>query len=115
MVRRTLCEQIIEADPYLHQSGHFLMGDTQLWAEMATKARLHYIPESLATYNITEESATRSKDVKKTLRFSTSNAELMLYLCNKYNLPQQLKDKYQIEFDECSLKTCFSYKKYGIG
>jgi glycosyltransferase involved in cell wall biosynthesis len=107
VVRGTLYEQIVAADPYLHQSGHFLMGDTPLWAEMATKARLHYIPESLATYNITDESATRSKDVKKTLRFSMSNSELMLYLCNKYDLPQQLKDKFQIIFDESSLKLAF--------
>ncbi len=107
MIRRDLCEQIIAADPYLHRSGHFLMGDTQLWVEMATMARLHYIPESLATYNITDESATRSKDVKKEIRFSMSNAELMLYLCNKYDLPQQLKDKFQIYFDECSLKLAF--------
>jgi hypothetical protein len=36
-----------------------------------------------------------------------SNSELMLYLCNKYDLPQQLKDKFQIYFDECSLKLAF--------
>jgi hypothetical protein len=83
------------------------MGDTQLWAEMATKARLYYIPESLATHNITEESATRSKDVKKGIRFSISNAELMLYLCNKYNLPQRLKGKYELYFAECSLRLAF--------
>lgn len=107
MLRRTLCEQIIESDAYLHQSGHFLMGDTQIWAEMAIKARLYYIPESLATHNITEESATRSKDVKKAIRFSISNAELFLYLCNKYNLPQRLKDKYELCFTECSLRLAF--------
>ncbi len=107
MVRRVLCEQIIEADPYLHKSGHFLMGDTQLWAEMATKARLYFIPESLATHNITDESATRSKNVTKALRFSISNAELFLYLCNKYNLPQRLKQKYEIYFAECSLRLAF--------
>lgn len=108
MLRRTLCEQIIESDAYLHQSGHFLMGDTQLWAEMATKARLYYIPESLATYNnITEESATRSRDVNKGLRFSISAAELRIYLCNKYNLPRWLKDKHEQYFDECSLKLAF--------
>lgn len=107
MIRRTLCEQIIESDPYLHQSGHFLMGDTQLWAELATKARLHCIPESLATYNLSEESASMSKDVKKRLRFSISVAELMLYLCNKYDLPQRLKDRYELFFAESSLRLAF--------
>jgi glycosyltransferase involved in cell wall biosynthesis len=107
MVRRTLCEQIIESDPYLHQSGHFLMGDTQLWAEMATKSRLYYIPESLATYNLSEESTSTSKNVKKRLRFSISVAELMLYLCNKYDLPQRLKDRYELFFAESSLRLAF--------
>ena len=87
MVRRTLCEQIIESDPYLYQSGKFLRGDTQLWAEIANISHVHYIPESLATYNQTEESATRSKDITKSVRLHISDAELGLYLCNKYNLP----------------------------
>jgi len=104
MVRRNLCKEIIELDPYLHQSDHFLMGDTQMWAEMSTRAHLHYIPETLAVHNITEESATRSKDVKKVLRFSVSNAEVMLYLCKKYGLPQWLINKCQIYFDESSLR-----------
>jgi len=34
MARRNLCEKVIEEGPYLHQSGKFLMGDTQLWAEL---------------------------------------------------------------------------------
>jgi glycosyltransferase involved in cell wall biosynthesis len=104
MVRRILCEQIIESDPYLHKSGHFLMGDTQLWAELAAMARLYYIPESLATHIITEESATRSRDIGKVLRFEMSGAELQLYLCNKHNLPQRLRDQYEINFAECSLR-----------
>ena len=69
------------------------MGDTQLWAETATKARLHYIAESLATHIITAESATRSKDVRKEIQFSISNAELMLFVWGtEYDLPQRLKD-----------------------
>ena len=107
MARRKLCAQITESDPYLHKSDNFLMGDTQLWAEMATKVRLHYIPESLATHNITEESATRSNDVTKPIRFSISNAELMLYLCHKYDLSQQITHKYEKYFERCSLKLAF--------
>ncbi len=87
MVRRILYQQIVESDPYLHQSGRFLRGDTQLWAEIAHRFPIHYIPESLATYNQTAESATRSKDITKPVRLQISDAELGLYLCNKYNLP----------------------------
>jgi glycosyltransferase involved in cell wall biosynthesis len=108
MLRRSLYEQIVESDPYLHQSGHFLMGDTQLWAEMASLSDLHYIPESLATHNITPESATRSKDIKKELRFFISRAELGLYLCNKYNLPSRIRNK--CETDWCSLSLRLAYR-----
>lgn len=107
MVRRDLYEKIVESDPYLYKSDHFLMGDTQIWAEISTMAQLHFIPESLATHNITDESATRSKDVKKEIRFSISNAELMLYLCSKYNLPQQIRDKYETLLAKGSLHLAF--------
>jgi glycosyltransferase involved in cell wall biosynthesis len=100
MARRTLCEQIIESDPYLHQSGQFLRGDTQLWAEIANVSHVHYIPESLATYNQTEESATRSKDITKVVRLQILDAELALYLCNKYNLPSSIRnDKEAIRYN----------------
>jgi glycosyltransferase involved in cell wall biosynthesis len=107
MVRRNLYEKIIEADPFLHQSGHFLMGDTQLWAEMSTMADLHYVPESLATHVITDESATRSKDLKKKLRFRISVTELMIYLCNKYNHPTAVRNEYEATWSNLSLRLAF--------
>jgi glycosyltransferase involved in cell wall biosynthesis len=104
MVRRALAEQIIESDPYLHQGDQFMQGDTQLWAEIATMSHVHYIPESLATYNVTEGSATRSKDIKKALRFSIAHAELLLYLCNKYNLPPSIRNKNEESWCNHSLR-----------
>jgi glycosyltransferase involved in cell wall biosynthesis len=107
LVRRNLVEQIIESDPYLHKSKEFFMGDTQLWAEMITLAPLKYIPESLATHNITDESATRSKDIKKILRFTISGVELSLYLCDKYNLPVKLKIEREAFRYNCLLRLAF--------
>jgi glycosyltransferase involved in cell wall biosynthesis len=107
MVRRNLSEKIIELDPYLHQSGHFLMGDTQLWAEIATVSRLHYLPESLATYNIIDESATRSKDIKRKLRFAISSSELYLYLSQKYDLPSIVRTHHEAEWCDYSLRLAF--------
>ncbi len=93
VVRRNLLEQIIEADPHLHQNEQFLRGDTQLWAEIAYMSQAGYIPESLATYNQTEESATRSSDITKLVRLGIADAELGLYLCDKYNLPLGTRNK----------------------
>jgi hypothetical protein len=114
MARRELYEQIIEADPYLHQSDHFLMGDTQLWAEMTTIAGINYIPESLATHTITDESATRSKDVTKRLRFSVSNAEMVLYLCDKYNISKTIRDRFESYWCNSSLRLAFHTRNTGI-
>jgi glycosyltransferase involved in cell wall biosynthesis len=107
MTRRVLSWQIIDADPYLHQSNTFLMGDAQHWVEMAALARVHYIAESLATHNITKESATRSKDIKKVLRFNISNAEVFLYLCDKYKFPPKIRAAYQAAWFGSSLQLAF--------
>jgi glycosyltransferase involved in cell wall biosynthesis len=107
LVRRALCQQIIEADHSLHADERFLMGDTQLWADFAAVSRLHYIPESLATHVITEESATRSGDVQKRLKFSISNAELHLYLCDKYGLPQQVRARHEAALRAGRLRLAF--------
>lgn len=107
MVRRELAERVIKADPYLHQSVHFLMGDTQLWAEIAAEAPLHFMPESLATYTITEESATRSRDIRKALRFARSGAELLVYLCRKHNLAPGLRKHCEEHLQAVSLRLAF--------
>jgi len=118
MVRRTLYARIIESDPYLHQSNHFLMGDTQLWAEIATVAGVHRIPESLATHNITDESATSSKDIKKRLRFLISVSELCLYLydkySDKYNIPLSVRNVHEADWCEFSLQLALHSRNAGL-
>ena len=107
MARLALVNMIVEADPHLHQSQKFLLGDAQLWAEIISQSRVHYIPESLATHIITDESATRSKDVKKTLLFCISSAELLLYLCEKYNLSSTIRGKYLNYLCQSALRLAF--------
>ena len=89
MARRSIIERVIGADPYLYESGAFLMYDWQLWAEMAEVAGVGYIPDSLATYNVSEHSVTRPNDLEKALRFEISGCEAGLYLCKKYGLPEE--------------------------
>jgi hypothetical protein len=70
-------------------------------------ALLHYMPDSLATHIITDESATRSKDEKKVARFGISSAKLLLYLCDKYDLPSHIRLKHQECLLNCSLLLAF--------
>jgi glycosyltransferase involved in cell wall biosynthesis len=107
VVRKSLVDQVYDADPYLYQNPQFMRGDMQLWAEISTKAGAHFMSESLATYNQTEESATRSKDLTKSYRMQIADAELSLYLCKKYNLSKNLRE--EIEAMKCNgmLKLAF--------
>ncbi|MBK1876638.1 glycosyltransferase family 2 protein [Pelagicoccus mobilis] len=91
--RLDLVRQIRSEDPFLHTSGHFKMGDTQLWAELSLKGKIHFSKESLATRTMNHESATRSKDERKVLQFWISNLEMVQYLSEKYNI---LKDRREL-------------------
>jgi hypothetical protein len=93
MIRRNLYEQIVEADPYLYQSEELPLGDLQLWAETALLSEVTYIPESLATYRVLDQSASRSEDARKSSAFGKSAAELRLYLCDKHQLSESLRKK----------------------
>jgi hypothetical protein len=107
MARLALVNKIIEADPDLHHNSKFRMGDTQLWAAIISQSRVHYIAESLATHNITCESATRSKDSKKVALFNVSNAELMLTLCEKYGISSTVRRKFLNYWCASALKLAF--------
>ena len=114
MFRRSLSEQIQESDPYLHQGDQFLRGDTQFVAEMAAMSNVHYIPESLATYTQTEESATRSKDMTKIARLEIADAELGLYLCEKYKLPSNIRNEMEAKRSKGFLRLAFHTKDAGL-
>jgi glycosyltransferase involved in cell wall biosynthesis len=88
MSRRSLFEKVIDADPYLYEGGVFLMYDVPLWAEMSALSKVGYIADSLATYNVSDNSVTRSRDVEKNLRFTISACEMGLYLCKKYGIAE---------------------------
>jgi len=87
-VRKDLLDPLLDADPLLYQTEYFLMGDTQLWAELSQVSKLAYLNEPLATHNLLIESAVHSRDIRKALRFRKSGAELCLYLAKKYGLPE---------------------------
>ncbi len=107
MIRKNLLEQVTEGDPYLHQSDQFLMGDTQLFAELTLLSKVSYYPESLATYRIHDDSATRRKDPKKSAQFWNSAYEMKLYLCDKHKLAESIRAKAESDWLDSSLRLAF--------
>ena len=107
LVRKQLLDQVMEGDPYLHQNEKLLLGDLQLFAEMASMSQVSYFPESLATYRVLEESATRSRDPIRTARFCKSACEIKLYLCEKYKLSENIRTTAESYWCESSLQLAF--------
>jgi len=110
LIKKNLMNKIIDKDPYLHQGENFLMGDTQMWAEVSLLSKIGFINESLSTYRLLEESATRSKNRVKSLKFSISDAEMHLYLCNKHKLSDTFKKRYETNWRRSSLHLAFIEK-----
>jgi glycosyltransferase involved in cell wall biosynthesis len=104
LARRELLDQIRAADPHLHLSGHFKMGDTQLWAELAQQAKIFVMDESLATRQLLAESATQSVNPIKRLRFWASHFEMCSYLCEKHKLSASLRQRHKNNWANKSLQ-----------
>lgn len=107
MARRKLYEQVIESDPYLHQNEKLPLGDLQAWAELSMISEVTYIPETMATYRVLDESASRSKDPKKSMHFHKSIFEIKSYLCEKYNLPENRRRMAVSSWCDSSLRLAF--------
>ncbi len=112
--KKDLIDNIKVNDRKLHCSDYFLMGDTQLWAEMSQIAKFYYIEQALATHNVLEESATHSKDRNKRYEFRCNGAEMAIYLAKKYQLPENVYDAFLRYFVRRALMyaICSGDKKY---
>lgn len=104
LAETALVQHFVHDDPYLYQEGPFMMGDTQLWAEISMVKKIHYMDDSTATHLILPESATQSDNLSKKLRFRISGSELCIYLANKHNLPESLIDRHRTIADNLALK-----------
>lgn len=107
MLRKDLFSLVVDSDPVLYQSERFLIGDTQLWAEIAHKSKTHYMDESLSTYNVLPVSASKSSDIYKQLKFGKSVAEMCLYLVQKYDLPESEYEYHLKKWYNCALPLAF--------
>jgi glycosyltransferase involved in cell wall biosynthesis len=110
LARRVMLHEIIDADPHLYQSNSYMIGDTPRWAEIAWRSRTHYIDESLSTYTVLDNSASKSTDPIKQIKFGKSIHELFLYLVEKYRLPKSEYNYHTQKWCEYSLQLAFELK-----
>jgi glycosyltransferase involved in cell wall biosynthesis len=90
MCRKDLLVRVIEENPECTDDA-WPMGDTQRWLEIARLSKLKYLPDSLATHNILEESVSQSQDPAKVYRFRVRARDLILHYVAKYKLGTEVE------------------------
>lgn len=86
--RSSLVNQILAENRLEFQTDRFLLGDTSLWMELSKRTRFHYIDEPLATIHALPESASRSRDAARQLRFLISCHDVRTHYVKKF-LPDE--------------------------
>ena len=66
------------------EDGLFLMGDTQMWMNLASLGNIYYLPDVTSVYRVMKESACRSNDPCRTARFEVSCAEMRIVYARRY-------------------------------
>lgn len=65
---------------------HWVMGDYPMWLEISRHAQIGFLNKVTAVHRFLRESASRTRDVHKRLRFIESDFEVKEYFMNRYNL-----------------------------
>jgi hypothetical protein len=105
--RRSLLAQAREANADLLERGLQPCADTPLWTHMSRLGEIGYIAESLATYRERVESITHSRSKTKILRTSIAIKEQMLWLVEKYDLPEAERALHVADLWKRKLKLAF--------
>lgn len=105
VVRTEVLKQARQKDPFLF-SGYFLMGDTNLWYEVSTFGKIHFMPDVTAMYRKNEGSVSRCADPAKMYKFRMSSAEMRLYISRRDNIGDDWINYFQCLFD----KTLYDYR-----
>jgi hypothetical protein len=95
VVRREILNEIYRKCSY-EFSDRFLMGDVQVWIEIAYRMKVKYMPESLATRHLLPESASRTGDIEKIVGFMRNARTIHLHYADKYGVNDTLKLKKKI-------------------
>jgi len=105
-LRAKLYRAVLEQNPECRDE-RFLMGDVQTWLEISRLAKVKGIPEQLATRNELPESASRSRDPRKMLRFVLSAKAILEHYLQKYECPPDLATAVRLTHTRCVLYYAF--------
>lgn len=90
VIRKSVYEQIHKTDPFIFDTGNFLLGDIPMWYTAARLGKVHYLNETTSVYRVLENSASHIKGKKNKYKFAVSAQGLRAYLCRRDNLSKEL-------------------------
>jgi glycosyltransferase involved in cell wall biosynthesis len=106
ILRNDLLRTAINQNPECRE-GSYLMGDTQTWLEVSRLAKVKYMPVEFATRHDLSESASRSNDPQKMLRFVVSAKNLHEHYLEKYDCPAGMAAAIRLKHTQCALYYAF--------
>ena len=83
----TVCFRSIylETIDYSYINENFSIGDYPIWVQIFHKSKIKFLPDVTANYNILDESASHSKDVKKQIKYQIDIRDVRLFFAYKFN------------------------------
>ena len=84
MFKTCLFEHFLAIDENVRNK--FLMGDYVMWLEFSQHCKFHYLPQSMSTYRVLENSMSKSTSYEKTILFLNSYFNIRLFFLKKHPL-----------------------------
>jgi len=89
----------------------FLMGDYAMWLEFSQHCKFHYLSESMATYRVLENSASKTTSYEKDMLFLNSYFDIKLFFMNRCSSKGITIDGIEQARVSSSLSSAIKYKK----
>lgn len=112
VMRTSVYEQINNSDPFVFNSGNFLLGDVPKWYTAARLGKVHYLKDITSVYRILENSASHIKGCKNRYKFAVSAQGLRAYLCRRDKLSPELSASMEKKYADVLLHHLVLNPKY---
>ena len=109
MFKASLLKHFMDID--VNVRSKFLMGDYVMWLEFSQHCKFYYISESMATYRVLENSASKSTSYEKDISFLNSYCDIKLFFANRFtpkNITIKIIDQARLS---ASMYNAIKYKK----
>jgi glycosyltransferase involved in cell wall biosynthesis len=112
VVKRALFIEAYDFD--LFKKKEWLLLDLPTWLAIAQKTKIKYLPETTATYRLTEESASRTKDSLKLHKFHLSAYEILYFFSEKYSKDIEAKKNLNKKYAGMLMGDSYSMKDLNL-